>query len=260
MSLLENAILFAQKKPDLIYPVVADMNSEYPPMKNYLSKIERNIKVIRFENLGPRNLWKNSKFIEITKDTDFYLSDGDIDYSLTDADVFEEMMRVSKKYPGFRKVGSAIRIDDLNDNSLKSSSIKFNEKSNWVAQREIEINIFIAPVDTVFAYYPKYSSNLYFWPALRLAGAYQVRHAPWYETDKNRTEEETFYAETAKWWGVKGKTSGEIIDPKSVEKSSEIKIIKYSFAIKLLLKIAPKLGSILISKFISAINPNSFLR
>ena len=259
-SLLENALIFAQKKSEFIYPVVADMDSQYPPLRKYLLSIEDKIKVIRFENIGPRNLWKNSKFMEITMNTDFYLSDGDIDYSRTNANVFDEMIRISLKYPGFRKIGSAIRIDDLTEDSFKNNAIKANENPNWFEQREIEKDIFMAPVDTVFAYYPKYTKNLYFWPALRLSGDFQVRHSPWYETENNRSDEETFYAETAKWWGVKGKTAGEILNLNTMQSNLDYKIIRFSKLIKLSLKISPKFGSILLSKIILLSNRNSYVK
>jgi len=259
LSLLQNALNFSKMASDQVYPVVADMGSEYPPLVKFLHQIKDHEKVLFLDNLGPRNLWSNDNFISIVGSNPFFLSDGDIDYSQTNIEIFSKFKQISKKYPGFKKVGAALKIDDLDKKSLKSKLIIENEKSNWDFKREIENEIYLSPVDTVFAYYRRHSRNLYFWPALRVAGKFTVRHAPWYEVEGRRTKEEEFYALNAKWWGVKGVTSGEKIRLEQETKPEETKVFRYSKYIKIILKYTPNFGSKFLSILINISNRKSFI-
>jgi hypothetical protein len=259
LSLLQNALNFSKRAPHQVYPVVADMGSNYPPLVRFLHQIKNHEKVLFLDNIGPRNLWSHIDFISTVGSNPFFLSDGDIDYSHTDPDVFSKLTEVSNKYPGFRKIGSALKIDDLDVELLKSKKIIENEKSNWNPKREIENEIYLAPVDTVFAYYRKRSTKLYFWPALRVAGKFTVRHAPWYEAEGRRTEEEEFYALNAKWWGINGVTSGEKVRLEDETKPEETKVFRYSKCIKFFLKYTPNFSSRFLSKLINISNPKSFV-
>ena len=130
LSLLRNALNFSKMASDQVYPVVADMGSEYPPLVKFLHQIKDHEKVLFLDNLGPRNLWSHDNFISIVGSNPFFLSDGDIDYSQTNIEIFSKFKQISKKYPGFKKVGAALKIDDLDKKSLKSKLIIENEKSN----------------------------------------------------------------------------------------------------------------------------------
>ena len=209
-SLVKNAVEFALRQKLEVFPIVMDMDSTYPPLIDYLSYIEgKGIQVVRLENLGPRKLWASIEFKKIAEAGPFFLTDGDIDFDSTSDDCCDELVRISKKFSGFNKVGSALKISDLDRNDTKQRLVWLSEIGNWDSRRKISENIYLAPTDATFAFYPRFSKDFHFWPALRISGKCEVRHAPWYEDSNNRSAEELFYSETAMWWGVDGVTSAE---------------------------------------------------
>jgi hypothetical protein len=260
-SLVKNAVDFALKKPE-VYIHIMDMKSEYIPLKNYLKLIQNNprVTVYNLENLGPRKLWINDTFKNITKPPNgFFLSDGDIDYSDTNIAIFDYFMELSKEFPGIRKIGSALRLDDLPKNTSKSKKIGESELSNWDSRRFIDRTLFLAPADTQFAYYPRYTNLFYLWPAIRVAGPYQIRHMPWYYSNEQMSEEEKFYVESAIGWGGHTGTSHERgIMPGDTDPESLLTIRFYKL-IRALLLITPKYGSFFLAKIIKLRNKDSYL-
>jgi hypothetical protein len=234
---------------------IFDMASTYPPLLDFYDS-SSNFTLVRLDNLGPRLLWKDIVFKDLASRGSFFLTDGDLDFSDTDPNVFKQLFEVSSKYPGFRKVGSALRIDDLPKRLNKSQRIIESELDNWGNYRSFEKNKYLAPIDTTFAYYPKYTDDFYHWPAIRLAGKYSVRHIPWYVDYDNLDIENRYYIENAKTWGTHG-TSSERgkrendLDPKSS------KLFKYSFFIKIMLILAPRIGSRIINILVSVSNLES---
>jgi hypothetical protein len=192
---------FLQRQQLPIKLVIADMESSFPPMLELLTKIENSdieelisleVEVWRLPNIGPRALWFSQKFRDLVGSDEFFLSDGDLDYTNTSSDALSNLRIISKKYSGFPKVGAALSLEDLPVCS-KSTIIVSGESRNFRHSREIEKDVFLAPVDTTLAYYPKYEADYSFWPALRVAGSSTVIHSPWYESDVNLTKEQSFY-------------------------------------------------------------------
>lgn len=198
---LLDLFLFLQRQELPIKLVIADMESTFPPMLELLSKIELGeidehisleIEVWRLSNIGPRALWFSQKFRDLVGHDEFFLSDGDLDYTNTSSDALSRLRKIGQKYAGFPKVGAALSLDNLPVSS-KSTIIISGESRNFLHSREIEKDIYLAPVDTTLAYYPKYEERYSFWPALRVAGSSTVIHSPWYESDVNLTKEQSFY-------------------------------------------------------------------
>jgi hypothetical protein len=260
-SLVKNAVDFALQKPE-VHIHIMDMNSQYAPLIEYLILIGNNprVTVHNLENLGPRRLWVNDTFKNIAGfPNGFFLSDGDIDYSDTSIEIFDFFIKLSKEFPGIRKIGSALRMDDLPRNSLKSKNISDGELTNWDSRRFIDRTLFLAPADTQFAYYPRYTEIFYLWPAIRVAGPYQIRHMPWYYNNEKMSEEEKFYVESAIGWGGHTGTSHERgIMPGDTDPESLLTIRFYKL-IRALLLITPKYGSYFIAKIIKLRNKGSYL-
>ena len=258
-SLVKIAVDFALQKSDMHIHVM-DMHSEYRPLIEYLKSLENNSKVTvhYLENLGPRKLWVNKVFERIAKSSNgFFLSDGDIDYSDTSIEIFEYFIKLSKEFPGMRKIGSALRLDDLPANSLKSKNISDGELSNWDSRRFIDRNLFLAPADTQFAYYPRYTELFYLWPAIRVAGKYQIRHIPWYYNSENMTEEEKYYAQTATM-PDQGGSHGRGVVPGDVNPES-LFTIRFYIVMRALLLTLPNLGSRILALIIKYRNKDSYL-
>jgi len=259
-SLVKNAVDFALQIPE-VHIHIMDMNSQYTPLIEFLILIGKNprVTVHKLENLGPRRLWVNDTFKKIAGyPNGFFLSDGDIDYSDTSKEIFDFFIELSKEFPGIRKIGSALRMDDLPRNSLKSKNISDGELSNWDSRRFIDRTLFLAPVDTQFAYYPRYTELFYLWPSIRVAGPYQIRHMPWYYNNEKMTEEEKFYVQTAENWGNAGTSHERGIMPGDTDPESLLTIRFYKL-IRALLLITPKYGSYFIAKIIKLRNKDSYL-
>lgn len=259
-SLVKNAVDFALQKRDMHIHVM-DMHSEYPPLVEYLQSLENtpSVTVHFLENLGPRKLWINKVFKSITESSNgFFLSDGDIDYSDTSIEIFDYFIKLSKEFPGMRKIGSALRLNDLPGNSLKSKNISDGELTMWDSRRFIDRHLFFAPADTPFAYYPRYTELFYLWPAIRVAGEYQIRHAPWYYSNEKMNEEETYYAQTAVMAGQAGTSHERGVVPGDVDPESVL-TIKFYKVIRALLLTTPNLGSRILALIIRFRNKDSFL-
>ena len=234
-----------------------DMDSTYPPMLEYIKSLSsEKIIVNRLENIGPRLLWNNKEFISAVNGGGFFLTDGDIDLSETSYEVFHQLVKVSQKYPGFRKVGCALRIDNLPTLLEKSNLIIESEIDNWSKYRFITKNVALAPVDTTIAFYPKYEKKFYHWPAIRLCGEYSVMHKPWYADYDNLNDEELFYIKTAKWAGGFG-TSAERGRKAGDTNFSDTLLFKFQLIIKFVLFVSPKVGSEIITKIINSRNSDS---
>ena len=258
-SLVKNAVDFALQKSDIQIHVM-DMHSEYAPLVKYLKSLENNSRVTvnYLENLGPRKVWLNKEFERIAKSSNgFFLSDGDIDYSDTSIEIFDYFIKLSKEFPGMRKIGSALRLDDLPSNSLKSKNISDGELSNWDSRRFIDRNLFLAPADTQFAYYPRYTELFYMWPAIRVAGEYQIRHVPWYYNNENMNEEEKYYAQTAVMAGQAGTSHERGVVPGDVDPES-LFTIRFYRVIRALLLTTPNLGSRILALIIKFRNKDSY--
>jgi hypothetical protein len=167
-------------------------------------------------------------------------------------------VKVSLKYSGFRKVGCALRIDNLPVNLKKSEAIIASEIDNWSKSRFIARNTALAPIDTTLAFYPKFTEDFYHWPAIRLSGEFSIMHRPWYVDYENLSTEESYYIDTAEGWGGFGTSSERGRRPEDVNFKDTL-LYKFRFFTNFALWISPKYGSMLITKFINLRNSNSLI-
>lgn len=115
----------------------------------------------------------------------------------------------TQKYPKALKVGFSICIDDLPDCYINKEQVQKWESQFW--KKEIEPNIFKAPIDTTFAVYKPYFKGEiidFFHLYLRTGFPYSVKHLPWYIDSANPSEEERYYInhlQTSTHWSEQNK-------------------------------------------------------
>jgi hypothetical protein len=189
---LQMAHDFVSRSTTPLELIVLDMGSTWEPLIKFRDSL--GVQVVHFPyGMGPRDLWVTGELQKMGSGG-FFLADGDIDYSEVDSDAAQIMIKQSEKYPWFPKVGLALRIDDL-PLDLEGDRIRAWAKSDWDVSWENEI--FLTGLDTTTAYYPRRESTFFYRPALRIAGACQAIHYPWYERPENYDDEAKFYMSLA---------------------------------------------------------------
>jgi len=185
---IESALDIVARSTIPLELIVLDMGSTWDKYWAFIQTSQ--VRVIRVPGgIGPRDLWR-TRIIETLGKGGFYLSDGDIDYSMTTDGAFEKMKEVSKRYPWFPKVGLALDLEVI-PHDLEGRRVRSWAKNDWRVQ--IEKNIFISGVDTTIAYYPTRDLTFYYRPGLRIAGDCTCNHYPWQERMGLLNEEAEFY-------------------------------------------------------------------
>lgn len=130
------------------------------------------------ENRGPWRVLRDPEWARVRNDP-FVLTDPDLEFSTLPRDALERLRAIQLKHRA-HKVGLALDIsatDDLLEGPyLSNRTIHQWESQFW--RREIEPDLFLAPIDTTFCLYD------YAFPAksIRVAGALAVRHLPWHRS------------------------------------------------------------------------------
>jgi hypothetical protein len=188
---LQQAMLFVERSSIPLTPVILDMGSTWKPYLEYRDSL--GLRVEQFEyGVGPRDLFVNG-FIVADGTGPFFFSDGDLDYAGTSSDAFENMEKVSNKYPWFPKIGLALPLDGV-PSDKEGIRVRKWERDNW--RIRFEKGVYLNGVDTTIAYYPRREETFYYRPSLRLAESNSVRHYPWFE--RSDTQEAIYYASLAR--------------------------------------------------------------
>lgn len=175
--------------------IVIDNGSTYPPLLTYYSNLRH--EVLRGQNLGAVALWASKGLWQRIRNDYYIYTDSDVvPDACCPSDAIRMLFDTLRKYPYLEKVGLGLRIDDLPDSYEKKADVIRWEGKYW--QNPISANLYRAAVATTFAMYRPRAMGVYWLRSLRTGGAYVARHTPWYEDSKNPTDEERFYAMTAK--------------------------------------------------------------
>ena len=182
--------------------VIIDNKSTYPPLLNYYNEIKENVKIeFMDENLGHAIFFKSKKLQKKYGQGFFVITDADVvPNELLPPNFMEQMIGHLRKYwKEITKVGFALKLDDIPEgNQLKDKILNW-EKKFW--QKQIDENIFEAPLDTTFSLYkpcyPNKYNNVYRGAAHRFGGSFTAKHGGWYLEQNNLTEEQKYYIETA---------------------------------------------------------------
>lgn len=167
------------------------MGSTWQPYIEYRDSLGLRTEHFKY-GVGPRDLFING-FIVADGTGPFFFSDGDLDYSETSNEAFENMKKVSDKYPWFPKIGLALPFERV-PSDKEGIRVRKWERDNW--RISFEKGIYLNGVDTTIAYYPRREDTFYYRPSLRLAEANSVKHYPWFE--RNDNEEAIYYTSLAR--------------------------------------------------------------
>jgi len=171
---------------------VIDNASTYEPLLEYYNMCS--VKVFRLKkNVGHKALWDTNLYKKFI--TGYYVyTDSDVVPCETCPDDFlEYFWKIMQKYKYATKAGFGLKIDDLPDFFEGKSKVVEWESRYW--QKEVEKEIFRAPIDTTFALYRPFSKANANWYVehYRTGGRYIALHLPWYNDTKNLPQEESFY-------------------------------------------------------------------
>lgn len=175
--------------------ILLDNASTYQPLLVYYERVRsEQVRVVRLEeNLGHTALWASGMLELLDVRTPYVYTDPDV---LPTEDCpshfLQEFVRILGAHPGIRKVGAALRYEDITFPDKKR--VQVSEASFY--QIPLGDEAYVANVDTTFALY----RNVRFYhrgPAIRLAGCYTFRHLPWYYDYDHLPEDEQYYLDHA---------------------------------------------------------------
>lgn len=174
--------------PDVQVHLV-DNDSTYSPLLEWYKITQARVHYLR-DNLGPTGVFKPiGKFV---REGNYAISDCDIDSTGVPTDAVEKACRILDANPRIRKVGLALRIDDLPESPHREKALS-TEAKYWKRCEFIDgIPCYHSAIDTTFCVMRHGEPHCYE-PALRMAGEYTARHMPWYYTEENMPEDEDYY-------------------------------------------------------------------
>lgn len=195
-----NLTLWALAVPGAAVHLV-DNDSTYPPLLAWYGSLPAGVTLHRLGvNAGPQAIWR--VLPRVAGGSPWYATaDCDMDMAGVPPDLVARAAGVLEARPDVRKVGPALRVDDLPDTTMGRVT-RETEADYWrrpasvngleCYDANIDVNFYVSRVATPFCY----------GPALRIAGAYQCRHAPCYYTRENLPEDERWYLERANMHGL----------------------------------------------------------
>lgn len=185
VSFLPALVSFLEKAKGIGEIVFVDNDSTYPPLLEYFHSTKHRVIYLK-ENVGPHGFW--SKGLAPTN-TDYLVTDSDVvPDERCPNDAIEHLGELTRRYKG-RKAGLGLRIDNIPDHYARKAEAIAWETIFW--RHEAEPNVFMAPLDTTFAIYPK--GFPFLWTAIRTGFPYVAQHKSWYEDSNNPTEECIYY-------------------------------------------------------------------
>jgi GT2 family glycosyltransferase len=173
--------------------ILIDNNSSNPKLLRFYDKSD--LEVIKLnENAGHISLWDRSIIDLIDKNQRFIYSDPDIIPEPDSHGAIVKFNDLLDKYTDMKKVGFGLSLDTIPDSyHLKEDVIRWEQKF-W--QKQVEPQVFEAPIDTTFAMYEAGCPYLHE-PALRTGGKLVARHEPWHTDSHNVSEDLKFYLDNA---------------------------------------------------------------
>ncbi len=172
---------------------ILDNASTYKPLIEWYSTCPYTLYRLE-KNYGHLALWKSGLY-KMFWGQYYAYTDPDIEIHPDCPDDFmEKFIKLLDKYPKALKAGFSICIDDLPDHFERKKNVQEWESQFW--KKELEPNVFNAPIDTTFAVYKPYFKGegiKFFCTYIRVGFPYSIRHLPWYVDSKNLDEEEKYY-------------------------------------------------------------------
>jgi len=173
--------------------VVMDNASDYPPLLQYYQALPEGVKVMHLtENHGPYVLWQQG--VHEVLDTPYVVTDSDVvPADFCPPDLIGALLAGLQRWPDAKKVGAALRIDNLPDSYGDVDTVRKWESQFW--EHPVAPGVFAAPIDTTFALYPARGEFSNEACNLRLGHPYIAEHTPWYVDEAALSAEERYYRE-----------------------------------------------------------------
>ena len=172
---------------------ILDNQSTFPPLLEFYKTTDCKVHYLK-KNYGSKAFWKSNLWLQFLNSYFVYTDSDVVPIKSCPDTILEHFYTLLKKYPEAHKVGVSLKIDDLPDTfALKDKVIEWESK---YFTKEMEPNLFIAPIDTTFALYRPFSKagkRDYSTLVFRTGAPYQAQHLPWYINNDNLDEEETYY-------------------------------------------------------------------
>jgi hypothetical protein len=173
--------------------IILDNNSNYPPLLKWYDTLDS--EVVRFkDNMGAYCLF-DSGYLKTIHAEYLVYSDSDIELNPQMPDDFLVVMKNLLLKYDMKKIGLALRIDDVPKECYRNfftGSIEW-EKQFWI--HELDKDVYSALVDTTFCLIRNPQDHAL--QALRIAGTFTARHLPWYQNYSSLNEEEKYFVEHA---------------------------------------------------------------
>lgn len=176
---------------------IIDNASSYPPLLEYYDECKYTVFRLK-ENIGFKALWSTDIFDRFKHSYYVYTDPDVVPIDDCPADFIEYFYGILQKFKKTQKVGFSLKIDDLPDCFREKEKVVNWEQNFW--KKEIDVNLYDAPIDTTFALYRPYAKGSANFVELniRTGYPYQARHLPWYTDTANPTEEQKYYIEHCK--------------------------------------------------------------
>jgi hypothetical protein len=197
--------------------VILDNASDYAPLLAWYQALPPGVNTMLLpENHGPWVLWQQG--VHRVLDTPYVLTDSDVvPADFCPSDLIGTLLETLQRHPDAKKVGPALRIDNLPDHYGQADTVRKWESQFW--EHPVEPGVFAAPIDTTFALYGPRAEFSNEPGNLRLGHPYIVEHTPWYVDEAALSDEERHYrahtSTTYSNWSVVKKDSW-------VEKSARV--------------------------------------
>lgn len=189
--------------------IIIDNQSSFPPLLAYYKEIENRVTVHYMEsNEGHMVFFNNAELFSKYSKGYYVVTDADIvPNPLCPDDFLETMIQWLDKDIYARKVGFALKIDDIPDYYPLKEKVLNWEKRFWADK--LAPDIYRADIDTTFALYRPCNRYRYnqFYSGIRIAGTMTATHGGWYLDPENLSAEQQFYRLTANLsssWNVDG--------------------------------------------------------
>ena len=177
-------------------PIFIDNNSDYPPLLKYYSTCP--YKVVRMnKNYGHRVVWEQNILDALRINTEYIVTDPDLDLSGIPDDFLRILIEGLQKYPSVHKCGFSLEIEDVINNEEYNGGKTIREWEDIFWKYPLDKMYFDAQIDTTFALYRR-GIRRYSYSAIRTNRPYTARHVPWYYDDMGELpEDEQYYFKTA---------------------------------------------------------------
>ena len=187
--------------------IIIDNQSTYEPLLKWYEQIDKVVDIRYHKNEGHLALWATGLYKEL--DDYFVYTDSDIELNEKFPRHWKKiMLSLCQKYK--KKVGLAIRVDDLpNHYRYKNQAIR-NEGRWWL--NEVEPDVFEADTDTTFFMLKNFGDNQY--SSVRIAYDTMIcRHMSWYLDLNNLDTEERYYLDNLVGQRVSTQYSKQHLEP-----------------------------------------------